>query len=154
MEGYTKHSTGMGLNSMVAKSKDEASTDVVKTDFSTVNSWEEAFDKVGVPVYSADIFGDGFPLIDKSKLLGLEFVMLDFSYVKASDVTEKVYVNVRAMRRDGVKFCFNDGGTGVMAQCAEFENQTGRRGGLVASRGLRVSRYTNEHGDAETYYFN
>lgn len=153
MERYTKHSTGMGLNSMVAKSKDEASTDVVKADFSHVNTWDDAFGEVGTPVYSADVFGDGFPLVEKEKLIGMEFVMLDFSYVKVGD-SNKEYVNVRAMRRDGVKFCFNDGGTGVKAQCGEFEQQYGRRGGLVATRGLRVSRYMYEGDKAETYYFN
>lgn len=139
---------------MVANTKAATSAEVAKKDFTDVVTWDDAFAAVGVPVYSADIFGDGFPLVDKEKLLGLEFVMLDFSYVKASEESEKEYVNVRAMRRDGVKFCFNDGGTGVMAQCAEFEAQTGRRGGLVASRGLRVSRYIYNGDKATTFYFN
>lgn len=144
----------MGFNSMVAKSKDDTSAAVAKRDFSAVNTWDEAFNEVGMPVYSADVFGDGFPLIEKEKLLGLEFVVLDFSYVQAAEGSVKQYANIRCMRRDGVKFCFNDGGTGVMAQCAEFEEKYGRRGGLVASRGLRVSRYMYEGDKAETWYFN
>lgn len=103
-----------------------------------------------------------YPLLnDKSKLIGLEFVIERFDFIykkdKAGNVTDEVsYVNVKAMTRQGNKrFAFNDGGTGICRSLIEFAARTGRDGGIKCPLGLRVSEYeTADGGDAQTFYLN
>lgn len=134
---------------------------VVKTDWGTVNSWADvlAMFPEGLDT-STEVFGDGSELIeDKSLLIDKPFAVLEFRVVTDKD-TLRDYVNVLVMLRDGNhKVRFNDGSTGVMAQCLEYERRTGRNGGILCAKGLRVSEYVKDMPDgtkqpAKTYYFN
>jgi hypothetical protein len=144
---------------MVAKG--ERNSVEVSVDWGSVTSWEAAVSVIGDSniVPSTVAFGDGSVLLeDKDVLIGAEFMVLDWNYVKNKTTGEDAYVNVLVMNRAGSKVRFNDGGTGVFKQCKEFEAMHGRRGGVYCNKGLRRSDYQVDDGkgglmEATTYYF-
>lgn len=142
---------------MVAK-KNEKSTDVVKAkDWSSVTSWEAATAEFQYVADAADAFGDGVKLVkDKHTLIDQEFMVLEIREVQDKN-TFAEYVNILAIARNGNKFCFNDGSTGVAQQARDWVQRTGQTGGIYCQRGLRVSEYEVEVDGrlqkAETFYF-
>lgn len=153
---------------MVAKKQDIASDEspradiVVKTDWGMVTSWDDVlkhFAPAGGLVDAAEAFGDGSELIDdKELLIGKAFVVLEWRYIMDEE-SGREYANILVMLRDGnVKLRFNDGSTGVYAQCKDHEEKYGKTGGILCRKGLRKSEYTKELLDgsrtkATTYYF-
>lgn len=145
---------------MVAKNSAKSTVVVVKTDWSEVTSWEAAAAAFQGDIQDAtDVFGDGVKLVQKSQLVDREFMVLEMREV-ADKKTGALYWNVLGILRNGNKFCFNDGSTGVAKQCEEYIARTGRTGGVYCEKGLRVSQYQVEDPqrpgvmlDAETYYF-
>ncbi len=112
-----------------------------------IRSFEDAFALVEStygPVVTADTeLGDGFSLLedkDKRRLVGVPIMFLSWSFTEGDYQSE--FVSARIVTKDGGKYVVNDGGTGICAQLREFtETHNGRRGGLLARRGLRSSDY-------------
>jgi hypothetical protein len=135
---------------------------VVKTDWAAISNWEDALSHFGPGelVESAEAFGDGSTLLsseEKDLLVGKQFIVLEFRFI-TDETTNREYVNVLGMTRDGGKFRFNDGSTGILQQCKAYFERTGYTGGIVCGKGLRKSDYIAELPDgtrtpATTFYF-
>lgn len=106
-----------------------------------------------------DIAGE-FELVDKSKLVEVPFVILDFRFSDGLGATGQK-VSVEVMTKTGEKLVFNDGSTGVFTQIADHEedwkDQIANGRPILISNGLRVSEYTYKAPDgsekpAKTYY--
>jgi len=156
--------------------EDPAATDVATQEKKAVESAPDAYaEMVNVPQTFEDAMAtmevfygakpatfNPYPLLDdKSKLLGIEFLVERFDFImkkdKAGNITDEVsYVNVKGITKQGSKrFAFNDGSTGVCASLIKFAAKTGRNGGIHCPLGLRVSRYVGPTGeDSETFYLN
>lgn len=111
---------------------------------SSVESIEDAFAVAGVVNEITD-YGHGFAPVEKSTLEGVEFLAIEWSFLEGDYGSE--YVFVIGITRDGRKFLFTDGGSGMVAQ---FRRITARRvvaghpnpfRGLQVPRGLRASEY-------------
>lgn len=129
---------------------------VVKKDWSSVTTWESATTQFQYIADSNDAFGDGVRLVDKSKLIGVEFLVLEMKEVQDKK-SFKSYWNILVILRNGNKACFNDGSTGVAKQAEEWIARTGQTGGIYCEKGLRLSEYMVEIDGkselAKTYYF-
>lgn len=158
---------GKAFTEMVARKNEEKqdpSTDVE----SAVPNWGEAenfidvqaiADEFGIPTFAGSaLFGDGADLMDKQKLVGVPFKILDWRIV-LDDKTKREYVTVLAMANlEGrpYKVRFNDGSTGIMAQLKHV-NETHGKCIIECRNGLRRSDYTftNDKGGTEaatTFY--
>lgn len=144
---------------MVARkaAQNETSTEVVaKKDWSAVTSWDSAAAKFQYVEDAANAFGDGVKLVDKAQLIDQEFMVLEIREVMDKKSFQE-YVNILCIARNGNKFCFNDGSTGVAKQAREWVSRTGQTGGIYCQNGLRVSEYDVEVDGkttrARTYYF-
>lgn len=85
--------------------------------------------------------GNGFKLLpgkDKSRLVGLSFVILHFQFNEGEFSDE--FVSVTLVTQNGDRLIMNDGGTGICAQLKEI-SKTGRYGGIAVPHGLRKSEY-------------
>lgn len=107
---------------------------------------------------ASDALGDGFALTDnKEQFVGVPMVFVKWIFsegtYKDKDGNLRGFVSCRVATPSG-KFIINDGGTGIYNQLQQYsQDNGGRQGGLVAQKGLRVSRYSNEFtDDAETFY--
>jgi len=147
---------------MVAKNsaQGEKSTDVVaKTDWSQVDSWDKAIAHFkGQVADSAEVFGDGVKLVEKSLLEGQEFILLECREVFNKKTGARDYINFLVVGRNGAKACFNDGSTGCMAQADTYKDTRGSfPSGIYCQKGLRSSTYEVEVDgkmqEATTYYF-
>lgn len=106
--------------------------------------------------------GTGFTLIDdKTKLLGIPFVVVRYAVNESTKVTRDgkpaLFSTIYLITGSGEKFIINDGSTGIHAQCQEILAQRGKLSGLYVPKGLRVSTYEyNDNGtttEASTFYF-
>lgn len=112
----------------------------------------------------------GVDLKDKAELLDVPFCMTAFKFTTNKDRIVYVYVEAE-FEPDGERFMFNDASTGVRQQIEAyvaargielafdtwFDVKTATSPGIVAPRGLRVSRYEALDGrgkpvQAKTYY--
>lgn len=129
---------------------DDISTDVRFTDemLGALQNFDDVlalFKSQGVEVQSAEDFGTGFRVVEKQTLVGVPFVILEFTH-RLGDFGD--YVSVLAVTRNGSKVVFNDGSTGVCSQLALIADQRGKAGhphptkGLLVERGLSRSDYT------------
>lgn len=97
----------------------------------------------GVSVVSEEL-GDGFALLnDKSKLIGVPCLFMEWAFREGDFSRPFVSVRIAARNPDGglSRYIINDGSTGLADQLAEYTKQTGKLGGLFAVHGLRVSEY-------------
>lgn len=90
--------------------------------------------------------GTGFRVAekeDKFRLIKVPLFLLDWRF-NAGDFTDD-YVSIHAIQQaeDGtaIKWVINDGGQGIARDLREYTIKTGRKGGLMCRRGLRVSEY-------------
>jgi hypothetical protein len=135
-------------------------TNVVTTriDYSAIKNLSDAIaasEAAGNAIVSSgEVLGDGFALLatkDKDKLVGIPVFFIGWSFHQG-DQGEFVSAHVIAKSDAGdARYILNDGGTGIYAQLKRLNDQ-GITGGLMARQGLRRSDYTNEHGNATTYY--
>lgn len=108
-----------------------------------------------VVLSGSHIFGDGATLVEKDKLVGVPFKILEWHDVEDKE-TKRTYTTVLAMAsRDGavVKVRFNDGSreSGIRPQLQRVMEEYGPC--IIECRmGLRKSTYTNEHGAGTTFY--
>lgn len=108
---------------------------------------------------------EGFDILDKAELLGVEFVITGVWFVSGARNVGYVYMN--GVKRDGTKFTFNDASTGIKAQITEMMTKLGKptdsdTGNVLEvlihiPRGVRVSEYeikdvNNKDRKARTYY--
>lgn len=89
--------------------------------------------------------GDGFSLLtEKTSLIGVPLFFMEWTF-REGDFG--LFVSVRGMTESGKKFIVNDGSTGIAAQLMAHSERTGRQGGMLIAKGLRVSEYpTDETG--------
>lgn len=93
-------------------------------------------------------------LVDKDKLIGVPFIVIDFttrvgSY-RRDDGELGDYISVTIKTKDNDLLVFNDGGTGIAGQLASVDLEKDLP--LYCPQGLRKSEYTNSYGPALTYY--
>lgn len=120
-----------------------------------------ALDAAGLRYQGMDEFGTGFVLADKSALVGVPFVIMEWRF-NAGDF-DGGFVSAACVTQDGRKVIINDGSTGIRDQLLMVTTQRVAQGneapqnGLVVYGGLTVSNYTytDEKGKqipATTYY--
>lgn len=138
---------------------------VSKDQLASVTSFDDALalmqEAYGV-VTRSDEFGDGFNVLeDKMKLVGVPFAIIDSSLHESKEIMRDgkpaIFSVLRVMDKDSRKWVITDGSTGICEQIKEWRAKTGRRGGFVAMKGLRVSQYDyqDEKGNvtkASTFY--
>jgi hypothetical protein len=138
----------------------DESTEVAefKASWGEVGNWDEAVAALGNVVFnSTEEFGDGSVKVGKEQLLGVRFLLLEFTF-HVDKKTNREYVNVLLMAENGKKAWFNDGSTGIYRQLKHFEKKRMLTGGILCESGLRVSEYehtderTGEVSMASTYY--
>lgn len=137
------------------------------TDFESVG---ELLKSRGVPFESFEQYGTGFRVLDdKSKLIGVPFIILESRFSKGDKgefcslviVTKGTKLTVGGV--ETAKLIINDGSTGIRLQMHEVIETRKEKGidpdlPLWVGGGLRVSRYdytdekTGEVSKAETYY--
>jgi hypothetical protein len=107
---------------------------------------------------ASDALGDGFALTDnKDQFIGVPMVFVKWIFsegtFKDSEGNTRGFVSARVVT-PGAKYIINDGGTGIYEQLRQYTaDNDGRQGGLVAQKGLRVSRYSNDFtNEGETFY--
>jgi len=136
-------------------SKGKNSTEVVKTGFTDdelrgISSFEDAMalaaQEHGPVVSAADELGNGFTVLEegqKMSVVGVPLMILEWSF-NQGDFGDR-YTSIRAVAfYEGVgikKVVINDGGTGITKQLEDYQERTGRTGGILFKRGLRVSEY-------------
>lgn len=115
---------------------------------------ELATDKHGQLLDSLDL-GDGFASKEKSELVGVPMVILEWQNGKNTSYGDFLIVKVVTDKNE--KVVFVDGSTGIKQQLDVITENSGRTGGILAREGLRVSEYTYTDDDgkekpAKTYY--
>lgn len=90
--------------------------------------------------------GDGFKVATDSDkrttLSGSPLLLLDWSF-RESETGEWVLIHAVQRSDDGgvTKWVITDGSTGLCRELKEYEEKTGREGGMLVRNGLRVSDY-------------
>ena len=137
-----------------------------EADLRDVDSFDQAIalvqNTLGSVDVASDVLGDGFALLDtknKAQLVGVPCVFAEWTF---NDGDFGTFVSARVIARTEVggvrKLIINDGSTGIAETLAKYTKDTGKTGGLLAPRGLRVSEYeyvdpqTGERKPAKTYY--
>ena len=115
----------------------------------------------GAVVLSSKVLGDGFTLVEKDKLLGVPFVLIDYTvHTSSTNFDENgeglKFVTVRCVTQEDKRVAFNDGSTGVARQLRDLAARE-IYGGIYVQGGLRASEYevTDAKGrksSATTYY--
>lgn len=114
----------------------------------------------GVEIESWDDYGTGFNVVDKSRLVGVPFRILEWKENDGGDYG--TFVSVLLVTGNNEKIVINDGSTGVAEQLHKVAERRIAKGralpfaGLDVPRGLRVSEYDKEIDGkitkARTYY--
>lgn len=132
-------------------------------------TWEDAIAALallngGQPIDSAsDVLADEWPLAEKSKLVNRPFMAMTWSVSAPESSETGQYIVVRGITRDGHRFRFADGSTGIFKQLAKLTQERIKAGhplpnaGLDCPNGLTVSKYNTVDTagkpiSAETYY--
>ena len=115
----------------------------------------------GAVALSSEVLGDGFTLVEKDKLLGVPFVLIDYTvHTSSTNFDENgeglKFVTVRCVTQEDKRVAFNDGSTGVARQLRDLAARE-IYGGIYVQGGLRSSEYevTDDKGrksSATTYY--
>lgn len=105
--------------------------------------------------------GNGFSILDNDRkdiLVGAPMLLLSWNF-NIGDFGP--FVSAMVVAKVGgqtLKYVLNDGSSGIFRQLDEYSNRTGRMGGLIVRKGLRVSEYeyedpqSGEKRPAKTYY--
>lgn len=113
-----------------------------------IGSFAEAmalFAPAGGIVQIGDVAGDGFAIVDKSILLNIPFVLIDWKEIIDPD-SGRPYATVRCVTSDGRKYRFSggvnkDNTSGILAQLEQIRERTGRTMGIGVPHGLVESSY-------------
>lgn len=113
---------------------------------------------------AAGVLADEWPLLEKKVLVNIPFVLATWTVSKPGEADNGgQYIVCRGITKDGRRFRFADGSTGIFKQLSKltFERvqagSTSPNAGLLVNGGLTVSQYdyTDDKGKttkAETYY--
>lgn len=91
-------------------------------------------------------YGSGFRLVDKSELVGVPFLILEWMF-NEGDFSDDGFVTVYAVTNKDDRVIFNDGSTGVRDQLRTVTSQRVKNAhpnpqiGLACEGGLTVSNY-------------
>lgn len=103
-----------------------------------------------IPLESVADYGTGFVLVDKSNLVGVPFLIVQWRFNKGEYAEE--FASVEAITKHNDKVIFNDGSTGVRDQLRDITNRRAKAGhpsptaGLLVTGGLsRTSYFYNEN---------
>jgi hypothetical protein len=147
----------------MAKAK-EASTEIAVVDSiravdkMTAEEYMDWLSTESIEVVDFDGGSDWELIGDKDELIGKDFVIARIRFNSRANGQSWDGVSVCAYdSKDGKKFIFNDGGTGVYNQLQNYVDTHGVATGIRCKRGLRVSRYTytdekGKEAEAATYY--
>lgn len=144
-------------------------TSLISTDdYRNITSFDDAMrlveDKFGGEIYSADMLGDGFTLVegndDKVQFIGSPMLILsatlhDSKTMKNDDGSPKQFAVLRIVTKDGRKAIVTDGSTGIMEQVKAMRVHVPASEGkpIYVPKGFRVSEYVHpQHGAAKTFY--
>lgn len=114
----------------------------------------------GSLTYADQELGDGFALLSKEQknlLCGVPLLLLEWKF-RGGDFGNFVTLRVIARNPDGnvSKYIVNDGSTGIAEQLADYQQNTGRTGGMFVGKGFRRSDYEVMIGEelksASTFY--
>lgn len=103
------------------------------------------------------LLGNGFRVAndeDKLHLVGVPLLLLDWTFNESDFGQDRDWVMIHAIQRgdtgQAIKWVISDGGTGIAKDLQSFTEKTGREGGLLVKKGLRVSKYyiDNDSGKA------
>lgn len=155
----TTTSTAVAINNAAAAFSD--------ADLAMITDFQSAIDKMNelniVPESMSD-YGTGFEIAkDKSNLVGVPFLILDWRFNKSDHSDERPFVSAAIVTKDGRKLILNDGGTGICEQLTnvtaqrEAKNHPTPQSGLIVKDGLTRSDYSyvNDNGktsQATTFY--
>lgn len=122
-----------------------AGTDIVHgrnltdADLTSITDYASAallLDTLGIPAEDAADYGTGFSVIDKSKLLGVPLLILQWRFNEGD--YDGDFVSVEAVTKHGDKVVFNDGSSGIRAQLQTVTVQRIAKGHPAPQAGLRV----------------
>jgi hypothetical protein len=108
-----------------------------------VTTWDDAMralvDAGMVSSTARDVLGVGFETTrDKDQLINRPFIIVEYS---EHDGDVGRFCFVRCITKDGAKFQFTDGSTGIFAQLSGKYKRDGMVVGIVAQNGLNRSDY-------------
>jgi hypothetical protein len=137
-------------------------TDSILAKITSFDDAKGMLDSTGIVLESMSDYGTGFSIMEKSKLVGVPFLILEWRF-NNSDLNEGGFVSVAAVTKHDDKVIFNDGSTGILAQLRMVTEQRTERkhptpqAGLIVADGLTRSdySYTDDKGKtipASTYY--
>lgn len=136
------------ITDMEALAAINTSSVVADATLRTIESFDDAMrlieQEYGAAVDISREIGNGFGLIPsdrKGQLVGKGFILTHWRIAKGNF---GYFTTLFGVTTDGVKFILNDGSTGIRDQLVEFSSRTGRFGGMLVPRGLRVSEYEYE----------
>ncbi len=113
---------------------------ISRAQLSAVTSFDEAMEMAastfGGVIDASEVFGDGFVLANKDDLIGIPFVILNYTFHKGDFGDD--FVVCRAVTAADQKVVITDGSTGIREQLRSFN---GQNGGIFAKRGLTKSEY-------------
>lgn len=132
-------------------------------------SWDEMvslLNESGIEVdLAVDVLADEWPIVEKKALINKALMLATWSVSnpEESGDFEGQYIVVRGITKDGKRFRFADGSTGIFRQLVKLTRERVQNGsatpnaGLYVPGGLTVSQYdyVDEKGKkskAETYY--
>jgi hypothetical protein len=136
--------------------------DTMPIDLTAINTLEDALQimekRYGTILDTSDALGDGFAIVEKDTLVGVDHLIVDFQFHDSTTYTDgngnpARFVSVAAITKHREKVRYNDGGSGVYGQLAEFMARTGREGGLRVKGGLHKSEYTNAAGQRGVTFY-
>lgn len=100
-----------------------------------------------------EVEGSPWQVIDKAKLVGVPFMIADARLYdgKFGEAIAVMLMTEKPLdpddERDKGRYVINDGSTGVKEQLLGMIRRTGRKGGIMVSRGLRASEYMFQQTD-------
>jgi hypothetical protein len=99
-----------------------------------------------------DYVGSGGELLkDKDRLVGVPFIILQWSFNESDDFEDNIFVSCQILTKHRERFVINDGTKGgIRDQLLSISSETGRFNYMVCERGLVVSEYTVEDEDGKT----
>lgn len=103
-----------------------------------------ALTSVGITVENAaGVLADEWPLFEKAKLVNVPFVLLTWTVSNPDDSANSAnggqYLVCRGMTKDGRRFRFADGSTGIMAQLVKLTRERVDAGSKTPNAGLLVN---------------
>lgn len=119
----------------------------------TFADMEKLLKEAGIIVeHASGVLADEWPLVEKKRLVNVPFILATWTVSKADDPNNAgsgQYIVCRGMTKDGKRFRFADGSTGIMAQLVKLTKEriadggySAPNAGLLVPAGLTASEYS------------